>query len=43
MRRYFVSLALVASLLGLSACCGNSSGACNGSHHMFYTPMPFNT
>jgi hypothetical protein len=40
MPRYLVSLALVASLLALSACCG-AEGMCNGSGHWFYAPVPF--
>jgi hypothetical protein len=40
MPRYLASLALVASLFALSACCG-SQGSCNGSHHLFYAPVPY--
>jgi hypothetical protein len=41
MPRSLVSLALVASLLALSACCG-AEGMCNGSGaRIFYAPVPF--
>jgi hypothetical protein len=40
MPRHLASLALVACLLVLSACCGNA-GSCNGSHHIFALPVDF--
>ena len=43
MRLSLLSLALVATLLGLSACaCGSgASGNCNGRNHTFLTPFNF--
>jgi len=40
MPRRLASLALVACLLALSACCGNA-GSCNGSSHLFALPVDF--
>ena len=44
MRLCLLSLALVATLFGLSACsCGSGAGGnCNGSGHPFLTPFNFN-
>ncbi len=44
MRACLMSLALVATLIGISACsCGSgSSDSCNGSGHPFLTPFSFN-
>jgi hypothetical protein len=43
MRLSLLSLALVATLIGLSACaCGSgAAGNCNGSNHTFLTPFSF--
>jgi hypothetical protein len=41
MPRYLASLALTACVFVLSACCGGGPGACNGSSHLFYVPVPY--